>query len=101
MSTYVDANGNTVQRRGEVTEILAPGPSLAAELQTTKSGVDALNAKMAANRAALDASARKASRLARGLDPMPTTNAGRDILLKELCEAFARMWFNERFGEEE
>lgn len=53
-----------------------------------------------ANRGALDALAIQARDLARGTEPMPSTTAGRDALLKKLCEAFARMWFNERFGDE-
>lgn len=56
--------------------------------------------KLSANRAELDALAIQARDLARGTVPMPSTVAARDALLKKLCEAFARMWFNERFDNE-
>lgn len=95
----IDENGNTIERKGIVTEIVTPGPALQAEMDAARAANDSRVAKVAANRDALDVMARKARRLARGVDVMPSTVAGRDALLKDLCEAFARQWFNESFGD--
>jgi len=70
-----------------------------APLTAARTAEDTRIGKVAANQAALDTMARKARRLARGVDPMPSTVAGRDVLLKDMCEMLARMWFNERFGD--
>jgi hypothetical protein len=80
--------------------IVIIGNDLPADLAGAQAAGNALNAKVAANRAELDALAIQARDLARGTVPMPSTVAARDALLKKLCEAFARMWFNERFGDE-
>lgn len=96
---YLDENGNLVRRVGPVVEVITPGPARQTEMDTIRAAAAAQAAQVEANRATLDTMARKARRLAKGLDPMPTTVAGRDALLKDMCEMLARMWFNERFAD--
>jgi hypothetical protein len=83
-----------------VKPIFDPAGGIVGAEITPVDGANVTKAAYDANRAELDALAIQARDLARGTVPMPSTVAARDALLKKLCEAFARMWFNERFGDE-
>lgn len=85
MDTYKDENGNTCRKRGDVVEVVEPGPKLKAEIDA---GLARLAARKASVSAAKDAEARILE-IAEGKKPAPTKPADVAALLKDMADILA------------
>ena len=65
------------------------------------SGAKPTKTKYDANEDALRTLGRQLARFARDKQAMPSTNAGRDALLKGLCEAVSRLIYATQFDDTE
>lgn len=95
----LDGDGKPVMRTVETIisrALIAESSAFATAQAPLRTEAATSETKRKTNLARLELLARRAARLARGLDPMPSTAAGRDALMKELCECIARLWFSER-----
>jgi len=94
-----DDHGNEISVKGFVTEVITPCAELQAELDEANNTFVMRFKNAETNEKRLCELATKANRQVIGTEPMPTTDEDRNALLKELCEAVARLILKDRYAD--